>query len=409
MQVGEPVTFHFAVPVEIAQVRFYSAHGEVAVIAFTRPADLARRFRIPEEQGFFRPPDEIGRTWFIVQPDDYRHRVAANRCVDLYVQTRPPAPHKLLIAGRYDWDDHRPREFVPGWFALTPRDESFPVRDEAVLSTYYSMPLGQAVRIHWRPDGPDRPLEPRLIYLAPRTISAPIRVWIDEKLHFEFVPRARHGEIKLPAVSEAVGVRTVRIAAAAETQIYLRNIRPDDRPAYTKRFVYQIDSEGLTFDVVKHGDDAEPLVLRTLFVRNESDERLVGPGLSQPTSDASRECLQVRLTGIESRPSGPLIGWTLEERIFEIDRGLVQGAVVLSSGKYAADGDASCTIVMGKDLKPGTYQLHLRHLEPAHNSALVSLYRIRPPKPSQREVRLSRWSETDVQPAARPPEHREDR
>ena len=188
MWVTEPSTSFFSVPLAATKVRFRCEHSDVAVIAFTRPRDLARTFRIPEEQGIFEQQQENGRTWFLIRPSGYQQRVADNRVADIALQTRPQPPHERLISGQYEWDDHRPREFSPGRFVLTQRDPSFALRDEAIASAYSQVPVDTVVSFRWMTEDVAVPIEPRLMYLVPAAAAGLVQVFIDDALYHQFIP-----------------------------------------------------------------------------------------------------------------------------------------------------------------------------------------------------------------------------
>jgi hypothetical protein len=168
--------------------------------------------------------------------------------------------------------------------------------------------------------------------------------------------------------------------------------------------MYQLPSDGLSFEVVKHGRETEQLVLRTLLLPSETSPSPPTTTISSATADLPRQRVHVLLTGIGARPEGPLSGWTLEQRVFDIAPSQAPTAIVLADSLPAVGQSSTCAIVLDEDLKPGTYQLRVRHVDPPEATALVSLYRVRPPEPSRREVNLSHWVDPDLQPRTRPAE-----
>ena len=385
MFVTEPTTTFFSVPVGVTTVRFRCDESDVAIIAFTRPRDLPRTWRIPEEQGLFEQQEELARTWFLLRARGHRERVADNRVADISIQTRPQPPHELLISGLYEWEDHRPREFTPGRFVLTKRDTSLALRDEAIASAYYQLSVDRVSDFRWRTQDITRPFEPRLMYLLPPSSDGPIQVVIDGTLFHEFLPRSRRGEISLPAVAYSPTRHSLQVNAPPGSKIFLRNIELTDAPCYTKRFVYELADEPLSFDVVKHTDAAEQLVLRTFFDSKAAQT-------PSPQRDPQRVAVQVRLLGVETRRAGPLTGWTLEQRVYDIARRLEEPMILFGGAEHWVDPGDACTITLADDVPPGTYRLEVRCVQPRNSLSFVSLYRVRPPDDTKRDSRIDRWN-----------------
>ncbi len=387
MLVSEPVTSYFPVPCGVSRVRFRSLDPYVAIIGFTRPRGLPRTFRVPEELGLFERQEEVSRTWYMFRPIGYQQRVAENRVADLAIQTRPFLPHEPLISGQYDWEDHRPREFTPGRFVLTKRDASFSLREEAIPSAYCRVPLDRSVNFTWRTDDPSVSCEPRLMYVTSAGRPGRVRLFVDNTLYHEFVPRANRGEVSLPAVPYSTQLHTLRIVAPSQTTIFLRNVSVLKVPEYIKRFVYELD-ELLTFDVVKHSDAAEQLVLRAFVPQSNYDRH---GGLSGESADEfSRYRLRVRILDIEQRRAGPSSGWTLEQREYDLAPSRDERAILFGGAEAWVDQGTPCAFMLDEDLPPGKYRVEVRCVAPSQPQPFVSLYRVRTPDPSKREVRVYR-------------------
>jgi hypothetical protein len=392
MFVSEPSTWYVAVPLPVTKVRLRTDRTGTAVIAFTRPIDVPRIFRVPEEQSLFERQEEIGRSWFLLRPTDYRQRVAENRCAEIEIQDRPQPANEELISGQYEWEDHRPREFARGRFVLTLRDPPFVLRDDAIASAYYRIPVNRTLPLRWSTAGNIATLEPRLIYLLTQSDERPLRVFLNDKLHFQFVPRARQGEVSLPKVPYSAEPQTVRIETSAGTEVFLRNVQIEDAPCYVKRFVHQQSEHALTFDVVKHTQAAEQWMLRTFFAGGERGDATapstVGDG-------AERFAVHVRLLGAEQRGDGLLSGWSLDQRVYAIAPQQDQAAIMLD-GIGSLYDQGVCPVLLGEDLPRGRYQLEVRPVKPTSRPSFVSLYRIRPNDPSQRESHIDQWNDPAI-------------
>jgi hypothetical protein len=374
----------------VAKVRFTCRQLGAAIAAYTRPLDAPRTFRLPEEAGLFEQLEDIGRTWFVFRPTHYLQRMSDNRCAQITIQSRPGEANESLAAGDYTWEDHQPREFATGRFVLTRREPQFALRDEAIVAAYYEIPLNRTVTVNWQSSDTDSLMEPRLVYRLAERNERPIRVLINEALEHEFIPRSLRGEVSLPLRAYSPEPHRLRIDAVGASQVFLRNVQLDGAPCYTKRFVYQVDERPLSFDVVKHTAAAEQVLLRTCVpLLNQQAGEPRASDVAHTDDSPQRATICIRVLGSEQRSRGPLPGWTLEQRAYQIAPADDKPGLLFEGTLVDVDQGRICPVVLGEDLPPGQYTLEVRAGEPSAGPLFVSLYRIRPPDPSWREASLS--------------------
>ena len=163
----------------------------------------------------------------------------------------------------------------------------------------------------------------------------------------------------------------------------MRNTQVAQADLYIKRFVYELPNRGLTFNVVKCTQDREQLMLKTFFERQPQRE----------AESSERFSVQVMLDIEGTRPEGPLLGWSLARRIFEIASDDPSSAIVIKGQLGLLEQGANCVIVLGEDLPPGAYRIRLKRNDSLSSPAFVSLCQIQPPADSKRESRIDQWTE----------------
>ena len=397
----EPKAYFFSLPPEVAAIRF-AADSDVAVASFTRPPDFPRTFRLPETRSPYQQLNELSRTWFLVRPDDYERRIMANQYCSLRTQLRPPEENVQLVTGTYDWSDTAPVANVPGRFVLTQRDPSLTIREEARHNVYHEFEANELVQLHWAPEDERSAVTPRLVYQLRQSPKHPVRVYLDGKLFHEFVPRALVGEVELPCIEQGIEIdksHTVRIVTAdsndrprlGQPKFWIRGAEIQGAAQHIKRFAYKLTGQSMVFPVVKYTSGREEVIVRPFFA--QATDSLDGESASDRDTTDSRQRLNVRLIGTPRRQQGPLLTWTLTERLFEIRTDPSETALVFPGTVHVVDQGQRCIIVLGDDLPAGEYQLKLRWQSPYPDDApaYVSVYRLLPETQSKRKMSVDSW------------------
>ncbi len=384
MVTTEPMTVYFSLPPNVGKIRFTCPTEDVALVAFTRPPGLKRKFRIPEESDDSEKREELGRSWFSLRSDDSDARIAENRSARLSIQPRPPDTNVDLLEGRYYWEDFSPNRFHSGRFALTRRDSDLAVRADAVAALFSQLPTNQELSIRWRPEPDRQTVEPRLIYAASRTITQPVRVWLDGQPFHVFTPRSLRGEVTLPQAVADGHVRTLRIESPDGLQVFLSQIQLEDAWLNVKRFLYQVGAEPLEFEITKRTPQAEFLILR---IFSQIDAHPFGSdAVASDGSSAARVCVEVDVDGIPPRAPGPLAGWTLRRRTFQVVPSDRTPAVLLDGTDLVVDQGERCIVSLAEDLPPGSYRITVRRSDDLPLQAFASLYRLADEEVTRRTV-----------------------
>jgi len=338
---SDPARFYFRLPPPVAEIRFV-ADAPVLVAAYTRPPDLEREVRVPEDYLPLADEEQRQPAWFGLRPADYETLLRENRSTLLLLQRRPPeadAADLEIRSGRYLWEDFHPQG---SWLArqvVTPVSGDRPTRPEALGSTYRPLPVGRETALELR-DAYDQPfLAPELLYLRDTTEPTPFALLVDGRLHHQGLLVGREGELSLPPLP--AGRRRVMLETDSGGR-FLLDSAAGSGPAFLKRLVNRLDGGGLTF-TINHGVGAETLS-GWLFVPYETRER-------------SR--LRVTLLDLPAAGSGPIAEWTFARRRFDLAPAPGPPVPVLQAAGARVDGGQAFFIPLGGDLPAGRYRLRV--------------------------------------------------
>ncbi len=371
--VTESASYYFTLGPQVRRIEVRASDSSVGVSAFTRPMDLARTWRIPEDQRATSDEESQGRTWFLLQPQDADARLDRNLAVTVITQTRPPRRDPRILAGDYSWEDFEPLGFWKGRYLLVPRDSQQAVRPAGLRSTFCQVPTNRAVAIRLRRE-PDRPrIEPRLIYSSTSSASGRVQVWLDGQLWHAFRPQARRGEQVLPPLPTELSTseHTIRIDAPQTMRLSLSHLQVRDAPLYSKRMASQLENGRLRFPITKRSSAAEGLILRPFL----------------PSHWTQRTRIQVRILG-GPNAEGPFPNLTLRTRAFDLLPDTESMGLVLGTEDQFVDGGQRCFIRLAEDLPAGEYTVEIELQEPQPETAYAVLYRVIPGSQPERDVEL---------------------
>lgn len=340
-RLSDPVRFYFRLPPQVVEIRFAAAAPVLAAV-YTRPPDLEREVRVPEDYLPLADEEQRQPAWFGLRPADYETLLRENRSALLLLQRRPPevdAADLEIRTGRYLWEDFQPQG---NWLArqvLTPTNGDRPTRPEALASTYRPLPVGRETTLELR-DPYEQPfLAPDLLYLRDTSEPTPFALLIDGRLHHQGLLVGREGELSLPPLS--AGRHRVLLETDSGGR-FLLDSATGGGPAFLKRLVNRLDGGGLTF-AVDHGAGAETLSGR-LFV---------------PLGTKGRSRLRVTLLDVPAAGFGPFAEWTFDRRGFDLAPVPGPPTPVLQAAGARVDGGQAFFIPLGGDLPAGRYRLRV--------------------------------------------------
>ena len=311
IQLSEPVRYYFDLAAEVAAVRF-SAADELLLSSYTRPPNMVRKVRIPED--YLGEVDDLDRQpgWFLLRPTDEERLRREFRSAVLSLQPRPPQTDPRLLAGDYEWTPYEP---VGSWRArhlLVPRKEELPVRDRSLKAVYRELAAGGPVQVSFRGLPGRREVNPSLLYLRERATPLDVQVRLGDRLHSETQIAGRQGQLQLPAVRP--GSERLAISATEPVRWFL-NQADAQAPAYLRRLAMQVTERGLAFEYHKASHEAEVL----------SGELYL--------ASCERSPLRVTLAGDTPPSQGPRREWTFRERLVDLKPQGSERIPVLNSAK----------------------------------------------------------------------------
>ncbi|MBT3093519.1 MAG: hypothetical protein KME58_11550 [Candidatus Thiodiazotropha sp. (ex Lucina pensylvanica)] len=352
--VTEPSSFYFRLPGDIAAIELRS-HAQVWVNAYTRPMNLVRRVRIPED--YYRDIQDTGYqpAWFIVTPDDERQLVDGLRTAALNIQRRPPVDDPDIVAGRYEWEEFRPEGRWRGRHLLVERASQLPIREEAMASLFYPVVSGRDEQVRLHSIFGRETVTPSLVYLRQGGERERLSLFLDERLFFQTSLAAPHGQIRLPAIDP--GVYRLRLESSGETQWFINHIDADRQPRL-RRFGNRLGSKGMVFVYHK---------------RSAGEEVLTGQFFS--TSQSNRAGLSIKVARV-GQSLKPQTAWTFTDRFYDLRIGDGDKVPILGAQSQHASAGVRFFLPLGEDLEPGKYRIHI---EPSPGvEGYLSFYRLNP-------------------------------
>ena len=361
--------FYFDLPPSVATVRFYTDDAPVLINAYTRPAKLARRVRLPEDNYPDASDDQRQPAWFLVRPAHEVQLIADNRSVLLELHRRPPQDDLDILAGRYDWQGFEPEG---GWLArhvLTPRDPETVLRDEALGSTFREVSSAGVNVLELRDLPAVSQVRPRVLFMRDDERPMTVTMTLDGTPVVHQQVAGRRGEIALPSID--VGAHRFSIAAGDAQARWLINHAGAGERAYLKRLAHRIPRQGLTYLIEKK--TAEEVLSARFFASQD---------------DARRARLRITLEAPQSRGIGPFRGWTFTSRLNDVRVDDSAPVVVWNTRGDVVSAGQSIFVPLADDLPPGMYRIRVE-LD-GDVSGYFSLYQLMPGQFDQRRFFVER-------------------
>lgn len=357
-RVSEPVEAFFRLPPEVVRVRI-SADDAVLVNGYSRPPDLARAVRTPEDT---TAPDAALTAipaWFALQPDDAEARILNSQTRLLTIQERLPDDRPDLLAGDYTWESFTPVNNGAGRVFLAPREEGVPERIEGLTGTYRPLPASGLVNFLAEPGRSSVPVHLAWAADAARTFN--YSVSLDGQAWSAGAASGIAGEIALPAISAGAH----RIQVTAETPVrWFANHLQGGTP-WVKRLAFRFDKP-LQFEIERTTAEPEFLSVR----------------LFRPAGNVSRMRVRVAIDApANSNQVGPFPGWLFFQRVHDVRP---SGQFVLPVAETAgekSDAGQPFFIPFPKGAPRGRYRVTL---SPEGGPSWIAASRITPglaPKP----------------------------
>jgi len=355
---SELVEAYFRLPPEVVRVRI-SADDALLVNGYSRPPDLARAVRTPEDT---TAPDAALTAipaWFALQPVDAEARILNGQTRLLTIQGRLPDDRPDLPAGNYTWEGFTPVNNGAGRVFLAPQEEGVPERIEGLAGTYRLLPASGLVNFVAEPGRSTVPVHLAWTTDAARTFN--YSVALDGQAWSAGAASGIAGEILLPAISP--GAHRIQVTTDAPVRWLATHLQKGT--PWVKRLAFRFDKP-LQFEIERTTAEPEFLSVR----------------LYRPAGSVSRMRVRIAIDApANSNQVGPFPGWLFSQRVHDVRPA---GQFVLPVAETAGEkSDVGQTffVPFPKDAPQGRYRVTL---SPEGGSSWIAPSRITPgltPKP----------------------------
>lgn len=371
-RVSEAATYGFTLPATVERVRLTAA-SPVLVNAYTRPPDLRRTVRAPEDYQPIGKEEPRGQPlWFPVLPLDAAAWLRDGRTLLLGRQSRPPQRDPEVLAGRYDWQDYYPDGNWRGRYLLNPRDPSTPPREQALGVVFQPLAAGVPVRVELR--GPPGRLMVDAVLLALRDTDQPdpVQISVDGQPVYTGVLTLRRSQLRLPPLP--TGPHTLQVQTLRPARWFV-NYTAGTAGGLMRRLAYRLDQQALEFVYVKTGAGVEVL----------------SGVLQRPAGSGRRARLRATVDMPGAAILGPFSHPTVREWLYDLQADPDSPVPVLDTPAESVGLGQRFFLPLGDDAPPGNYRIRLWLEE---GSGYLTLYRVTPGLPVVLELfsEEAQWS-----------------
>jgi len=364
MRLTEPASHYFSLPADVRSIRFY-ADTSLLLNAYTRPEQLVRHSRVPEDYFDVYDVTERQPSWFSLKPKHFRYLLINHRSLLLSIQRRPPQTNEAILAGHYQWEDLHPKQAYLRML-FTPLQPGEGERDEALPSIYRPIKVGAEVGLTLQAAN-RRQISPKLAYFRHRSAPFQVRFYLDGQLYYRGRLAGTDGEVSLPDM--AVGHHRVRIESDKGIAFYLNYNKP---------------ISGSLLKRASNRFDGRPLQM--MYTRGNHAKETLAMRLYTPQGESSRSIIRVRMDMPADRVVGPVRSWSFINRRFDIRSETLEGhsARVAAYRRDTTNLGQAFSIPIAENIPPGSYTLHIS-LEQGSGGYLL-LSRIVPGLADKRDV-----------------------
>lgn len=337
-----PQSLCFHLPPTVRALRVSTPGETLFVNAYSRPSQLAKRVRVPEDYSPIKPPVPPQPSWFTIRPRDGLQRREAGEATVVCVQTPPPTYDPLVQAGQYEWDSFLPDAAARGQMILLPPNDSGPARPDSVPFSYFPVAVGSEQRVPFQAQPALPQAEPTLMLIFTNGSSGSVAVTLDGQTVLDNRLDAPVTAVRLGNWS--AGEHRLRIRSTRPVSAYVNYVAGATNTAYLQRFCTMASSNVLSFPYVKRQTDAEFLVLW-----------IYSPVTPNP------QPFEVRLRLKTATPAGigPFSQLTFTEREARVTPGSVRRTWLVGGAPARLDQGEPVFFPIGPDLPPGPYRIEV--------------------------------------------------
>ena len=340
--VSDPRSFYFRLPSESPYIRLSSERPLVAT-AYTRPSEMVKETNVPQD--YFQESILLNTKepdWFIVRPLNYESLIKEQRSVLTKIQLRPPEDDPDILAGRFWWEQFRPKGVWSGQFLLTPVDKTLPYRrDESLISGFSKIPAGSEVKVNLRSDCDLGVVTPMIIFLRKDDLMPfSFRVFMGGSLLVDAELKGRRGMFRLPPVHS--GAHRLRIDSTEKDISFFMNHLASSEINNQVRFANLFSDRKMDVEYLKRSPEDEILSL-TLYA---------------PYGRKAHSKIRVRLCAPSDQSEGPSDGLTILERRFKVIPSSDGPCPVINDPERNMEAGQKCFPIHG-DIPPGSYRIRV--------------------------------------------------
>lgn len=351
-RVSEPWETFFRIPPAVKKLRITSPEAVLAN-AYSRPDDLPRAIRMPEDVHAPESAKTAIPGWFMLSPDAHDARILDGDSSLLMVQARPPEDRPELAAGRYQWEDFDPAHGGAARVFLAPREEGVPDRRDALAGTF--RPIAENGVAAFAAEPGRATVAARLAWVAAAAGTFRYKVFVDDSEWLSGVASGSAGEVALPPFDP--GAHRIRIVSDAKAKWYANHV--ESGAPWVRRRAYRLDKP-MSFEVE----------------RTTLEEEFVSVRLFRPARADSRMKLRVRISSPDMADRiGPFPGWLFAEREYDIRPSGEFALPVAETHSEKADAGQPFYIPLPKGAPRGRYRITLT---PDEASSWIAVSRITP-------------------------------
>jgi len=339
-----PQSFCFIVPPAARTLRISSSRETIFANAYSRPSQLVKRIRIPEDYSPGEIPEQP--SWFTLRPRDQYQRRDAGQSAMVRVQRPPNEFDPLVLAGQYEWDSFLPENGARGQMILLPPTDSQPPRLDTLPFCYFPVGVGNEQSVRFQSAPWEAHVEPTLMLVSTNgspgraTVTVDGQTLLDNRIESP-VTAVRLGSLKS-------GEHKLTITATSPVFAYLNHLESATNAAYLQRFCVLTSNNTISFPYMKRQWDTEMLVLKVFSP----------VGALQPFK------VQLELKSATPRGIGPFSELTFLEREAQvtptsISRTWLVASIGSPQESQLNDGEP-IFFPIGTDLPPGRYNLKVK-------------------------------------------------
>ncbi len=335
----EPARYYFALPKQIAAIRFYS-HTPALVSAYTRPDNLIRQVRIPEDYYDITNSDDNRQpAWFIVKPKNQTNLSLADRSKPLLIQRRPPEDNEDVMAGRYDWQDFPPQGNGLAQYLLVKRESRAPLRDQSLSTVYHQVSVNNNYNFEFRGTTHRPDIKPQLVVIRGNNAPIEVEVLLDGIRVLDAQLVGQIDSFELPRI--VAGKHSLEIHSSGKAEFFINHVRANEE-LYIKRRANRLDNNRLDF-----------------LYEKLAEEELVSAQVFLPHDAKQRAQVRVQVESTARRGIGPFRDWSFASRLGSITHQHKETNIVLNTQDAIVGQAQRMFIPLGSDLPNGVYRISI--------------------------------------------------